>query len=198
MKRPEPGRLAWPVLAFALFLAAGCGDPNWREIASPDGGFRIRMNGAPRVEERNVETPAGKITGHWYSVEGKDSVFGVGYADYPRQLLQLAPPRNMFSGVRDSWLKRIEGRLDGNATDILLEGKWTGMEFAARGRLEGREAWMRGRLYLVDNRLYQIIVFGNKETIPAPEINRFMGSFKVAQPRDTNTLTIEAAPDRKK
>ena len=37
---------------------------------------------------------------------------------------------------------------------------------------------MRGRLYLVDNRLYQLIVFGNKETIPASDINQFMGSFK--------------------
>ena len=189
---------AWLAAALALALAAGCGDRSWREVASPDGGFRIRMHGDPRVEQRNVDTPAGKITGNWYSLEGKDSVFGVGFADYPRQILQAVPPRNMFSGVRDSWLKRIEGRLDGNATDIQLDGKWAGMEFTARGRLEGRDAWMRGRLYLVDNRLYQLIVFGNKETIPVSDINQFMGSFKVAQPRDATTLNIDAGPGKKK
>ena len=107
-------------------------------------------------------------------------------------------PRPLRIGVRDSWLKRIEGRLDGNATDIQLDGKWAGMEFTARGRLEGRDAWMRGRLYLVDNRLYQLIVFGNKETIPVSDINQFMGSFKVAQPRDATTLNIDAGPGKKK
>jgi len=198
MRRPEPGRMAWLMLALVLFAAAGCNDPSWREVASPDGGFRIRMHGDPRVEQRNIDTPAGKITGHWYSLQGKDSVFGVGFADYPRQILQATPPRSMFPGVRDSWLRRIDGRLDGNATDIKLDGKWIGMEFSARGKLEGKDAWMRGRLYLVDNRLYQLIVFGNKETIPASDINQFMSSFKVAQPRDTTTLTIEAAPDKKK
>jgi hypothetical protein len=188
----------WPLLAVVLLVAAGCSDPSWREVASPDGGFRIRMRGDPRVEQRNVDTPAGKITGHWYSLDGEDSVFGVGFADYPHQILQRTPSRNMFSGVRDSWLKRIGGQLDGNATDIKLDGKWVGMEFSARGKLDGRDAWMRGRLYLVDNRLYQLIVFGNKETIPVSDINQFMGSFKVAQPKESTTLTIDAAPDKKK
>lgn len=194
-QRPGPG--AWISLAL-LLLAAACGDSSWREVASPDGGFRVRMHGDPRVEQRNVETPVGRITGHLYTLEEKDSVFGVGFADYPLPILQASPPERMFAGVRDSWVKRIDGRLDGNATDIRLDGKWMGMEFAARGTLEGRNAWMRGRLYLVDNRLYQLIVFGNKETIPVSDINRFMGSFKVAKPRDSTTLTIEAAPEKGK
>jgi len=186
-----------PLLVMLLLFAA-CGDPAWREVAAPDGGFRVRLHGDPRVEQRNVDTPAGKITGHWYSLDGKDSVFGVGFADYPREILQAVPPRNMFSNVRDGWLRRIDGQLDGNATDIKLDGQWLGMEFTARGRLDGRDAWMRGRLYLVDNRLYQLIVFGNKQTIPASDINQFMASFKVAKPRDTTTLRIDAAPEKKK
>ena len=46
--------------------------------------------------------------------------------------------------------------------------------------------------------LYQLIVFGNKETIPVSDINRFMASFKVAKPRDTTTLNIEGAPEKGK
>ena len=186
------------MLAVVLSVAAGCGDPTWREVAAPDGGFRIKMRGDPRVEERNLDTPAGKITGHLYSLDAKDSVFAVGFADYPRQILQGAPPSRMFANLRDSWLKRIDGRPEGNATDIKLDGKWVGMEFTARGKLEGRDAWMRGRLYLVDNRLYQLIVFGNKETIPVSDINQFMGSFKVAQPRESTRVNIDAAPEQKK
>jgi hypothetical protein len=186
--------------AFAMTLAvtAACGDPSWREVAAPDGGFRVLMRGDPRVEQRNLDTPAGPITGNWYSLAEKDSVFGVGYADYPVQIVQATPPAKMFALVREGWLKRIDGRLEGDATDIKLDGKWFGMEFTARGRLEGRDAWMRGRFYLVDNRLYQLVVFGNRKSIPTPDIKKFMGSFRVAQPRDISTIRIEPAPDAKK
>jgi len=194
-RRPLWGVLL--TLAVVAAIVAGCGDSSWREIAAADGGFRILMRGEPQVEVRNLDTPIGKIAGNWYSLEGKDSVFGVGYADYPVQVVQATPPQTMFTIVREGWLKRIEGRLEGDATDIKLDDKWSGMEFTARGKLEGRDAWMRGRFYLVDNRLYQLVVFGNKEAIPTTDIRKFMGSFKVAKPNDVATVKIDAAPERK-
>jgi hypothetical protein len=192
------GSMVSLLLAFVTLTLLGCGDPSWREVAALDGGFRVLMSADPRVEKRDLDTPAGKITGYWYSLEQKDSVFGVGYADYPLQILRGTPPRQMFTIVREGWLKKIAGKLEGNATDLKLDGKWHGMEFTARGQLDGRDAWMRGRFYLVDNRLYQLVVFGNQKTIPSSDINRFLASFKVAQPRDATTLTIDAGPDRKK
>ena len=185
-------------LILLAILTAACGDPAWREVAAVDGGFRVLMSGDPRVEQREIDTPAGRITGYWYALEGKDSVFGVGYADYPRQILRSTPPQQMFTIVREPWLKRIAGTLEGGERQIRLDGKWSGLEFTARGELKGRAAWMRGRFYLVDNRLYQLVVFGDRAAIPQPEINRFFNSFKVAQPRDASVLRIDAAPDAKK
>ncbi|MCC7485244.1 MAG: hypothetical protein IT529_09675 [Burkholderiales bacterium] len=182
----------------AFFLLAGCGDPSWREVSAPDGGFTVRMGGDPRVEKRNIDTPAGAITAYWYSLDRKDSVYGVGYADYPVRLVAGTPPGRMFSIVREGWLKRIAGKLDGEDKELKLDGKWHGVEFTARGELDGRKAWMLGRFYLVENRLYQLVVFGNREGIPQADINRFMGSFKVAKPRDASIVTIDAAPDGKK
>jgi len=196
MSRPVSAVLL--LLATILGLAAGCGDSSWREVAAADGGFRVLMRGAPRVEQRNLDTPMGRIAGNWYSLEQKDSVFGVGYADYPAPIVRATPPRAMFTTVREGWLKRIQGKPEGEGTDIKLDNKWYGMEFTARGRLEGREVWMLGRFYLVDNRLYQLIVFGDKAAIPRSDINKFMGSFKVAQPRELSTIKIDPVPDRKK
>ena len=198
IRMPRAGSGVLLLLACVVFLATACGDPAWHEVAGTDGGFRVLMRGDPRVEQRNLDTPMGKIAGSWYSLEQKDSVFGVGYADYPAQVVQATPPRKMFTIVRDGWLKRIAGTLEGDGTDINLDNKWIGMEFTARGKLEGRDAWMRGRFYLVDNRLYQLIVFGNKESIPTSDINKFMGSLKVAQPRETATIKIDPAPEVKK
>src|SRR5215831_9173418 len=71
---PRAGAGVW--IALVLLVLTACGDASWREVASPDGGFRIRMRGDPRVEQRNVETPVGRITGNLYTLEAKDSVFG--------------------------------------------------------------------------------------------------------------------------
>ena len=181
------------LLAAALVLVAACGGPAWREVSTPDGGFRILMRGDPRVEKRDLDTPVGKITGNWYATELQESVFGVGYSDYPAQVLGSMAPRRMFMTVRESWVKRIDGRLQGDGTDIKLDKAHPGMEFIARGQLQGHDVYLRGRLYLVGNRLYQVIVFGRKDTLPPSDVNKFLASFALVPQRELATIRIDPA-----
>src|SRR5262249_45363935 len=151
-------------------------NPEWRDLTIPDGGFRIQVRGEPRVEKNDLPTPLGVIHTEWYSVEARDGVFGVGYADYPEAALRQSGARTLFTTVRESWLKRIDGKLIGEGTDVTLEKKHPGIDFSAAGKLDGRDAYLRGRFYLVGNRMYQIIAFGNRSAMPISEINQFMGS----------------------
>ncbi|HKA43883.1 MAG TPA: hypothetical protein VKF40_18015 [Burkholderiales bacterium] len=180
------------LVAVIAALVAACARTEWREVETPDGGFRILMQGDPRVEKSALDTPSGQITGNLYLVEVKDAAFGVGYSDFPVAIVQEASPRQLFSVVRDGWMKRIQGKLQNDGTDIKLENKYPGMEFAASGQLDGRDAYLRGRLYLVDNRLYQVIVFGTKSAMPVSDINQFLGSFKLVPRHETATVKIEA------
>lgn len=192
---PPPVSRVLPYLAaFALLLAA-CGGPSWQELKAPDGGFRVLMRGDPQVEKRDLDTPIGKITGHWYSTERNDAVFGVGYADYPADFVQNAPPRQIFTIVREGWLKRIDGTLQGDMTDIRAEGH-PGIEFMASGKFNGRDAYLKGRFYLVGNRLYQVVAFGDKDKVSRSDIDQFMGSFKLTARHAVNSLNIDMTGDR--
>lgn len=177
-------------------LLAACGGPSWQEIKAPEGGFRINMRSDPLVEKHDLQTPIGKVTGYWYSTEQQGSVFGVGYADYPAEFVSNAPPQKVLAIVRESWLKRIDGKLQGDGTELRLEGN-PGMEFIATGKFKGRDAYLRGRLYLVGNRLFQVVVLGDKETIPLSDINQFMGSFKLTPVQGVNTIDIDMGGRRK-
>jgi hypothetical protein len=127
----------------------------------------------------------------------KDAAFGVGYADYPVEVVRASDPRKLFTTVRESWVKRIDGTLQGDGTDIKLENKYPGMEIIAWGKLDGRDAYLRGRFYLVDDRLYQVIVFGNKSRMPVSDINQFLASFKLMPRNETTTVTIDSGAGKK-
>ena len=189
MSRPAK-RFLLLLCAIAAFVA-GCTDPGWQELTIPEGGFRVLMQGAPRVETNSMETPVGKITGHLYSVEATDAAFGVGYSDFPAEIVRATTPRQLFTVVREGWVKRIQGTLQGDGTDIKLESKYPGMEIIAWGKLDGRDAYLRGRFYLVGDRLYQLIVFGTKSAMPVSDINHFLGSFKLTPRHETSTVTVD-------
>ena len=194
MSRPASRIL--PLLAVIAALVAACTGAAWHEVSIPDGGFRILMQGDPRLEKTELETPIGKITAYWYSMDAKDAAFGVGYSDYPVEIVRNAPPRQLFAIVRESWIKRIGGTLQGDGRDIKLEDKYPGMEFIASGKLEGRDAYLRGRFYLVGDRLYQVIVFGNKSAMPVSDINQFLGSFKLVPRQETVTIDTGSGKTR--
>jgi len=184
------------LIAVIAPLLGACDGPSWKEVQSPEGGFRILMRGDPLVEKQDLETPIGKIAGQWYSTELQDSVFGVGYADYPAELVRNVPHRELFTTVRSSWLSRIDGKLQGDGTAIGLEGN-PGMEYIAAGKFNGRDAYLRGRIYLVGNRLFQVVVFGDKHTLPLSDINKFVDSFKLTRSHSVNTLNIDVGKDKK-
>ena len=185
------------LLAVIAVLVAGCGGTEWRELKFSDGGFRILMQGDPRVEKRELDTPVGKIAAHWYAHEAKDVAFGVGYSDYPAQFLRGASQSQLFTIVREGWMKRINGTLQGAERAIRLEGKYPGTEFTAAGKLDGRDAYLRGRFYLVDNRLYQVVVFGNRTAMVQSDIDHFLESFMlVPRQEPAATVIIETTKDR--
>lgn len=181
------------VLAVLAALAA-CGRPSWQEQTIQDGGFRVLMRGEVRYDMRAIETPAGPIHAHMYYMELKDSVFGVGYSDYPPQMVQSMTPRRLFMAVRDTWVRRIEGRLEGEGIDIQLDKQHPGMEVVAWGKVKGRDAYLKGRFYLVGDRLYQIVIFGNRDSMPLADINHFLASFKLVPQREVGSITVTPGP----
>jgi hypothetical protein len=178
------------VLALAAF-ATSCTKSEWRELEVSEGGFSVLMRAQPHYARHDIDTPAGKMTAHLYSSERPQSYYAVGYSDYPLALIAGTDPQQVFTGVRDTWVRRINGKLSGPVSELMLAGKYPGVEFKAEGRLNDADALLEARLFLVDQRLYQVIAMGRKNEVPQGEINRFINSFRLVQAGEVNTLPIK-------
>lgn len=186
-----------PLLAcLVILIAAGCGrGGDWQELAVSEGGFSVLMRGQPAYVRQPVDTPGGKTTAHLYSSDRPDAYYAVGYADYPlADVLSGARPEALFASVRDTWVRRIQGeqRL---ASPLTLAGQYPGLEFVAEGRVRDAPTILHARLYLVDQRLYQVIAMGRKGEVAQGVMNRFLDSFRLIPATSGGTINVAPPPD---
>lgn len=182
-------------LCAALVVAAACkGSSEWRELAITEGGFSVLMRGEPRYARQQVDTPGGKTYAHLYSSDRPDAFFAVGYSDYPLGYVLSSKPEEVLSGVRDTWVQRVQGRLV-TSSQTRIDGKYPGVEFTAEGRVRDADTYLQARLYLVDQRLYQVIAMGRKGEIAQGVLNRYLNSFRLIP---AGSAMIEIAPPAEK
>jgi hypothetical protein len=185
-----PIRFRPAMLAAALALAA-CAPSEWQELVIRDGGFSVLMRGAPLYDRREIATPAGTIVAHLYSSDRPDSVVAVGYSDYPLALVLQAGAGPLLAGVRDTWVRRVNGRLTRSDDGLRIDGRHPGVEFVADGTVNGRPAFVHARLYLVEQRLYQVVVMGSAAEVPQGVVNRYLHSFRLVPQQDVTRMTVE-------
>ena len=194
---------------------AACGGSEWRDLDVSEGAFAVLMRGQPQYVRQDIDTPAGKMTAHLYSSDRPSAYYAVGYVDYPIALVAGAPPEQLFANVRDTWVRRIQGKLVASDNTLKLAGKYPGLEFLAEGTkapgtqvtskggdaagkagaggAAGKpiETFVQARLYLVDQRLYQVIGMGIKGEVPQGEVNRYLKSFRLIPQSEVGTVKID-------
>jgi hypothetical protein len=180
--------------AVIFVVLAACGGSQWQELALSDAGFTVLMRGQPNYARQQVDTPAGKMQAHLYSSDRPDSYFAVGYSDYPLKLVVGVPPQQVLSGVRDTWVRRIDGKVITEDNGVKLARKYPGLEFTARGTVNGADTFLQARLYLVDQRLYQLIALGRTSEMPQGVVNRFLNSFRLIDEGEVSSVRVESAP----
>ena len=86
-------------------------------------------------------------------------------------------------------MRQVE--LPGTENKLLLAGGYPGLEFSAEGKAKGKDAFLQARLFLVDQRLYQVIAMGRKGEVPQGEVNRYLNSFRLVQQAEVGSLKID-------
>jgi hypothetical protein len=165
-------RVAGVVFLVAL-LPAGCGGSlEWKEVSSADGRFKVLMPAEPAKGSVAEEPPVGPLTLTTYTAPHKGDSFFLGWADLPPK-----PPfdtADLLKGVA----KRYEAEVKGSKPITLQDNP--GREFdleTAKGRK------IVGRLYVVKNRLYELLVIGDGANAPhSEEAQKYFGSFKLIDP----------------
>jgi hypothetical protein len=161
-----------------LFVLAGCKPVPWIEFKSADGNFSVLMPGTPTADVQTVNTQSGQIEIHFYTLSTKNAVYSVSYSDYPASIFDTTPIKSILDGARDGAVKNTQGRLIDEA-DIAL-GAYPGRELNVES--SGGTNVMQAHLYVVNHRLYQVIVVTGKGRASSPDLQKFLDSFKLATP----------------
>jgi len=173
------------LIAFMLSLAiwmAACSPapkPGPKEFKSEAGRFSVMSPRVLKETTQSIDTPAaGKITFYVFLGEQGNEEFAVSYGDYPETIIKKIDPQIILDGARNGMVRNINGKLI-SETKIALEGN-PGRELLidvlAGG---GREITFKARLFLVKNRLYQIMWVAPKGKASVVEMDAFLQSLKL-------------------
>lgn len=163
------------ILAFCL---ASCSGPALKEFKSEAGRFSVMTPVELQEEAKTLETEAGKIDLHLFAAQEDNIAYVIAYSDYPPE---NAPPdyaEKMLDGARNGAVGNTLGKLV-SETKISLSG-YPGRELLIETRGEDRPpSIIKGRLFMVKNRLYQVTVVAPWGKAGDKIIDDFLQSFKL-------------------
>jgi len=165
------------ITLFALVLS-GCKTVPWTEYSSTEGQFSVLLPAAPTTDVKPVATQSGQVEMHFYSLTTGNTDYLISYADYPISLFQNTPIKSILDGARDGAVKNSQGRLI-TESDISLDsypGREINVESSDSANL------MRAHLYVVNQRLYQVIVITPRASAGSADVTKFLDSFQLATP----------------
>jgi hypothetical protein len=104
------------------------------------------------------------------------TMYGANFCDFPAAIKKV-PPKQVFDSSRDGAIANLAGKL-ASEKDIKLGGH-PGREI--RIEVANGKQLFRVRVYLVDQRLYQVVILGTKEQATSKEADKFLDSFRLAE-----------------
>ena len=171
--------MRWIIVFVTFTISVGSAwpddKPEWKEFTSKEGRFKVLMPGAPMQDKAETESDFGKGVLHMNTVQTGKTMYGAHYCDFPAAIKKV-PLKQVYDSSRDGAAANLEAKLVSEKDVKLGEhpGRETQIEVAGGKRL------FRTRVYLVDQRLYQVVVFGTKEAATSKEADKFLESFKLA------------------
>jgi hypothetical protein len=155
---------------------------NMQEFKSEAGNFAVQAppdlmfaETAQAIDSGNLGM--GKLSLHILMSVTREGSYQIYYFDYPADL--AANPNaspSLLDGARQGWLNAIQGRLTGQEHPISL-GNHPGREASVEAKNNNQDIKIKIRYYLVQNRIYQIMVSVPKDGKFTAEMNAFLQSF---------------------
>ena len=158
--------------AAAPGTAAREATPEWKIYNYIADGFRAEFPVEPLFDKREITTAAGSLELHSYKAQSGSMALFIGVSDYGSQAAGK-PAETLLQGAKT-------GALANSGSHLVKEKKISfdnqmGIEFEA----ESETAHMTARLYLVNTRLYQVVVVAPIRELSA-EAAHFLNSFQFA------------------
>ena len=164
---------------------------NWKELKSAAGGFSVSMPGEPQIESEPMDTPAGRVEIHSFTVETDLGTYYVSYTAFPKYSEEPSVVKEVLAAGRDEQVSKGARLL--NENEVKLTGGVVGLEWL----IENESLILRNRTFFVKGRLYQVlfvttpaVAFKTGKASSDPKdrtafyeeiASRFQGSFKLVE-----------------
>ncbi|MGB3695164.1 MAG: hypothetical protein WBG70_10625 [Spirulinaceae cyanobacterium] len=150
----------------------------WKPFSSVPGKFTVLFPGTPAQTQETVDTPLGTINLFGFSAERPNEAgYLVAYSDFPVNLAQSSIPiEDLLAGIMSGFITSIGGNVL-SQNSISLNG-FPGQE----ARIQLKDNFItRYRVFIVNERLYQLAVFTDKEQDLPQSIEGFFNSFQLIE-----------------
>lgn len=152
-----------------------------KETSSAEGRFRVA---APVALEETIESVAmpdgSSLALHNFIGEQNNRAYFVAYNDYPAEIIEQNDPQTLLDGTRNGSVQSMNGTLI-SESQITLNG-YPGRELIAEAPLEdGNILAVKARIFIVENRLYQLFVAAPQAEISSADVDAFLNSFELLQ-----------------
>jgi hypothetical protein len=165
------------ITLLAALLLVGCA-AKFKEFRSEAGNFSVKAPLILEEQPQTIDMTSGKVEAHTYLAESDGILYVAAYSVFREEIINQGNPEELLNNARDSMLASLSGKLVLETRKSLED--YPGRELAVDMKMsDGTDGVMKARIYLVKNRLYQVMVLADKEDEDAGTITRFLDSFKL-------------------
>jgi hypothetical protein len=158
-------------LLFLAALAACSPDYNWRQVQNADAGFAALFPARPSSHAREVNLNGIRTNMSMTAAEVHGALFAVGSTE----LSSPALVQPALDAMKTAMVRNIGGTI---ASDKTVPGATPYNEVVANGSRNGRPVQLTARFAARSLRVYQAVVIGPPQDVPAEAIDTFLSSFK--------------------
>jgi hypothetical protein len=167
---PKIIRLCARLLLLAA-LAACSPDYNWRQVQNTDAAFAALFPARPSSHAREVDLNGIRTNMSMTAAEVHGALFAVGSTE----LSSPALVQPALDAMKTAMVRNIGGTI---ASDKTVPGPMPYNEVVANGSRNGRPVQLNARFAARKQRVYQAVVIGAPQDVPAEAIDTFLSSFK--------------------
>ncbi len=161
------------VLLFPIALHAEDKPPPYK---SKEGKFSVELPGKPVEKVNDVKLGDTEVKMYVFSVAQKDRVFLVTYNDYPKAVIGDDGDK-FLAGVVERNATNLRGKLLANEKIAIGKKKHPG--HIVRIEMPDSKGLYRARVFLVGDRLYQVVALGPDDFAKSRAVDDYLNSFEI-------------------
>ncbi len=146
-------------------------------FTSQTGKFSISAPVSLKETTQSVDTQIGPIELHMFSADASNASYMVGYSDYPAEIVNQSDPQKMLDGSGQGMAQNMGGTIV-TANQISLNGN-PGRELVVTATSQNQKITVKANIYLVGNRLYQVMIGLLSSDFNETTADSFLKSFKL-------------------